>query len=241
VSAVTGSATPHGAESPDRTRRVLVIDDHRLYAESLALALEQLPGVEQCTSVRSVDDGLAELAEAPWDAVILDGHLAGGEGGDGALEIRRRWPDTRIVMVTAEPDLELLAEAAAAEVDAFFAKDASFEEISESVLSDDVVDLGSSGFLAIVAEGIRSREVQRAKSSPPIDLTPRERDVLSLLAQGVAMKDMAGLLGITVETCRGYVKSLLLKLDARSQLQAVVIAARKGLLDDDRPLGETAD
>jgi DNA-binding NarL/FixJ family response regulator len=214
----------------------MVVDDHQTFAHALSLALSQLDGVASCEPVSSVEAVLAELEHQPPDVVVLGAYLDERKGVDGAAGIRRHWPDTRVVMLTGQPDLDLLADAAAAGVDAFLSKETSFDELRSAVVADEPTDLGDSRLLAMAADAIRRRELARSTKAP-VDLTPREREVLSLLAQGVALKDMARLLGIKLETCRGYVKSLLLKLDARSQLQAVVIAAREGLLDEDEPLG----
>ena len=222
-----------------RALRVLVIDDHRTFADALRIALEQNPEIETCVTVPTVDAGVVNLVDERWDVAVIDAHSAGRSGLEGAEEIRRRWPEVRIVMITGEPELDHLAEAAAVGVDAYFTKDLPFDELVEAVLAEGPEDLGHSEVLAMVVEAIRRQEEIR-NSAPAIDLTPREREVLGLLAQGVAMKDMAGLLGIKLETCRGYVKTLLAKLGARSQLQAVVFAAREGLLDEDDPLTEAS-
>jgi DNA-binding CsgD family transcriptional regulator len=71
---------------------------------------------------------------------------------------------------------------------------------------------------------------------PNLRLTPREQETLDLLAEGLVLKDIAAELGVTVETVRGYVKSLQVKLGAHTQLQAVLAAARCGLLRKGHPL-----
>jgi DNA-binding NarL/FixJ family response regulator len=215
-----------------RELRLLVVDDHRTFADALCLALAQLPDVAECIAEPTIDRAMARLAGGGWDVVVIDAYFSGRDGLDGAAEVQRRWPEVRIVMITGEPELDHLAEAAALGVDAYVTKDLPFTDLRDAVLAEGPEDLGHSDVLAMVVEAIRRREEARRRT-PTIDLTPREREVLGLLARGVAMKDMAGLLGIKLETCRGYVKTLLAKLGARSQLQAVVYAAREGLLDDD--------
>jgi DNA-binding NarL/FixJ family response regulator len=228
-----------GTEEPQRVRRevlrVLVVDDHRLFAETLCVALEQTDRIESVRCVHSLEEGIAELEAAPADVVVLDGDLPDAGAVQGCRLIRNRWPTTRILMLTARPAVDLLAEAAAAGVDAFRTKSMAYEDLVDTITSDAIEDLGDSEVLAELAEAIRRREAAQAeRDGLPVDLTPREREVLGLLSRGVAMKDLAGLLGITLETCRGYVKIVLSKLGARSQLQAVVIAYRKGLLNDDQ-------
>jgi DNA-binding NarL/FixJ family response regulator len=212
--------------------RVLVVHDRRAFADALCLAVGQLLSVGHCQAVHGIDDVFDLFDDEDWDVVILDAFPAEEEALGGAVEILRRWPDCRIILVTATSDLEVLAEAAAVGVDAFLPSEASLEVLCEAVVTEDPSDLGHAELLAVAAEAIRRREVARA-AAPVISLTPRERELLGLLAQGVGTKEMAALLGIQLETCRGYVKSLLAKLGARTQLQAVVYAAREGLLDDD--------
>ena len=227
-----------GTQEPQRVRRetlrVLLIDDHRLFAEALCVALEQTERIESIRCVHTLEEGIAALEAEPADVVVLDGDLPDPGAVDGCRLIRNRWPTTRILMLTARPAVDLLAEAAAAGVDAFRTKGMAYEDLVETITSDAIEDLGDSEVLAELTEAIRRREAAWAeRDGLPADLTPREREVLGLLSRGVAVKDMARLLGITLETCRGYVKAVLSKLGARSQLQAVVTAYRRGLLDDD--------
>jgi DNA-binding NarL/FixJ family response regulator len=209
----------------------LVVHDHQAFADALCAAIQRCPQVAASAAVRTIDDAYEAMAAGEWDVVVLDALPAEVAALGGAAEILRRWPDVRVVLVAAASEVDVLAEAAAVGVDAFLPSEASLAELIDAVVTDDPSELGQSALLAVAAEHIRRREFAR-DAAPVVDLTPREREILGLLAQGVAMKDMAGLLGIKLETCRGYVKSLLLKLGARSQLQAVVFAAREGLLDD---------
>ena len=214
-----------------RNLRVLVADAEQLFGEALCAALSRLPEVAECAVEQTAKRGLEQLDITEPDVVVLDAEISGPSSLDVATEVRRRWPEVRIVVVSGRADLDLLADAAALGVDGFLTKDVSLDLLCAAVLGQEPADLGQSSVLMMAAEAIRRREVAR-DATPVIDLTPREREVLAMLAQGVAMKDMAGLLGIRLETCRGYVKTLLAKLGARSQLQGVVFAARAGLLDD---------
>jgi len=211
---------------------VVVIDDHRSFADALSVSLGQDERVDGCEAVASIGAALEILETQPADVVVVDAYLNGESGVVGTPQIRRRCPHARIVMVTGQPELDLLADAVRAGVDAFLAKAAPLADIHAAVLDDELRDDGSATLPAQAAEEIRRREEGRHDGAP-VDLTPRERDVLALLSRGVLVKDIARLLGITKETCRGYIKSLLMKLDARSQLQAVVIATRMGLLRSD--------
>jgi DNA-binding NarL/FixJ family response regulator len=217
----------------------LVVHDHQSFADALCFVLGQRPEVASCHPVHNIADAFVALEGGGVDVVVLDAFPNEKEALGGAAEIVRRWPEVRIVLVTATVDLDVLAEAAAVGVDAFFPSEAGLDLLVEAVITDDPPELGQHELLAVAAEATRRREVARMEA-PVIDLSPRERDVLVLLAQGTGLQDIAGLLGIKLETCRGYVKTLLAKLGARSQLQAVVHAARAGLLDDDDPTAVAA-
>src|SRR5262245_13666436 len=152
--------------------KVLVIDDHRSFADALCLALEQDEHVEACSAATTAEEGLVQVETSPWDVVVIDAFMGGMGGVEGSREIRRRLPDVRVVMVTGRPELDLLADAAAAGVDAFLSKEASLEDIREAILSGDAADVGSATLLAEVVEGIRQREAERVPD-PPVSLTPR--------------------------------------------------------------------
>lgn len=132
-----------------------------------------------------------------------------------------------MILVTADTSGATLVAAVEAGADGFLPKSHPFTEVLEAVrrVEHDVIAEPMSVRRAIEHLGHVSAE----QNAPP-DLTEREHEILVLLADGVPVKQAAVRLGMTVNTCRGHIASVLRKLDAHSQLAAVVAAARHGLL-----------
>lgn len=205
---------------------VLVVDDHRIVAELLAEAVGAQPGFVTVGCAQGVADCLRLAEELNPDVVIMDVRLGDGDGVAATAELTERYPELRVVILTAHIDQELLSRAAAANACALLPKDG---------------DLGS--MLHVLRTATRGsftlhpRLLHRLVVQPPDPqqrqslLTPRELDVLRLLSTGLGATLIAREMGISVHTCRGHVKSLLAKLDAHSQLEAVAKAMRHGLID----------
>jgi len=208
-------------------RRVLVIDDHRSFAELLGYALSGQPDL-QCVGVaHDVTRGVAMAAELRPDIVVVDIELARENGLDAARRIRGIVPDAVIAVVTAHREPEWIVRASQAGATAFVPKRVSLEEMFDVLRS-----AGSHGMLIAPSTFGRYPSPRPGPARPAgPDLTPREREVLACLGRGMAPKAIARTLGISVNTTRGYVKSLLAKLQVRSQLEAVVKAQETGLID----------
>jgi len=219
----------------DRAVHLLFITDLALLDEAVCDCLQRHESVATCDSVPSVQDATAHLADHPCDVVVIDLSMADRSALDGVRAVRRARPDVRIVALAGNTHLDVLVEATEADIDAFAPRESSIDGLVAAAY-EDVDDVDTADLLARVTAEIQRREAARLEA-PIIELTKREREVLALLAEGTLVKDIARRLDIRVETCRGYVKSLLSKLGARSQLQAVVQAGRFGLLP---PLGVTA-
>ena len=128
------------------------------------------------------------------------------------------------MILTGLPDATVLARAASAGAQAFLLKDSSVEEILGAIRSSH-----RAGQMDVDSDAIR--QFVGAESSRSFEeITQRELEVLGLLAEGRQPKEIARSLGISLHTCRGYVKNLLSKLGAHSALEAVVIAHRQGLI-----------
>lgn len=205
--------------------RVLVVDDHRTFAELLAGALRSA-GMDPVGTATSAAQGVAVARDLQPDIVIMDIEMPRQDGLLATRQIREVAPRTVVAIVTGHCDPSWVVRAAQAGASAFIPKNGSLEEMID-VLSR--VRLGQ----MLVAPstftgGTLSAPAVRAADIP--DLTRREREVLNCLGRGMPVKGIARALGITVETCRGYVKSLHTKLGVRSQLEAVIKAQELGLL-----------
>ena len=188
-----------------RDLRVLLVDDHRVFTELLGFTLDAQPGIRCVGKARTVR-AARELAETmSFDAAVLDVTLPDGNGIALARSLRELHPGARYVALTAFPTPEVAAAAAAAAVP-LLAKDGTFSAILAELQLAEVVD-----------------EVPR--------ITAREREVLELLAEGIPPQAIARTLRISLHTTRGHVKMLLLKTGTRSQLEAVAVARRSGLLE----------
>jgi DNA-binding NarL/FixJ family response regulator len=203
--------------------RVLVVDDHQAVASAMALAIGLQAGLECVGSASCASEARASVAALRPDVIVMDVNLGDADGIDLAAELIRDDPRLRVVVLTAEVDQNVLRRAADAGTSALLLKDGTLPELLEALRG-----LDGDGF---VVHPRVLRDLLRCPPAPThTPLTCREAEVLSLLAEGHNIATISGRLGITRLTCRGYVKNLMVKLHAHSQLEAVVTARRFGLV-----------
>lgn len=212
--------------------RVLIVDDHRTFTDLVCLALGEEPDLDCVGSAHDAATARDQIATHLPDLVLMDVALGGDDGIDLTTELLRAYPDLRVVILTAHGDAEVLRRAAAAGACALLPKGGSLPELLDALRHAHCGELFVHPRLlrALVVE--TPSATHRSMLAP--QLTPRETVVLQLLNDGRQVSDIARHLGITVHTCRGYVKSLLSKLGAHSQLEAVVVAGKFGLVDASR-------
>jgi DNA-binding NarL/FixJ family response regulator len=222
-------ATP---EEPTRAAaRVLVVDDHRTFAELLSGALAAA-GLEAVGTAYSAAQGVAMAEELQPDIVVMDIQMPRQDGLSATRRIREVAPGAVVAVVTAHHDPDWVVRAAQAGASAFIPKDGSLSEMI------DVLTRVQAGQMLVApstfAGGRDSSTVPRESAAAQPQLTRREQEVLDCLGNGMQVKAIARVLGITLETCRGYVKSLHAKLGVRSQLEAVIKAQELQLLSSSR-------
>ena len=207
--------------------RVLVVDDHQTFAELLAGALGDA-GMTSVGTAHSAGEAVAMSQRLQPDLVVMDISMPLQDGLAATRRVREVAPDSVVAIVTAHRDPDWVVRAAQAGASAFIPKDGSLAEMI------DVLGRARAGQMLVAPSTFASHPAggrpDRATDEQVPVLTRREREVLDCLAQGMQVKAIARVLGIMQETCRGYVKSLHVKLGARSQLEAVVRAQRLGLL-----------
>ncbi len=213
---------------PTQTREetVLVVDDHRSFADLLSWALDAVPGMTCTGTASSADEGVSMAAKLHPDIVVMDIEMPGIDGITATRRIRTVAPDAVIAVVTAHCTSEWLSKAAQAGASAFIAKDGSMSDMISLLRQAQHGHMLVSNTAFTTATP--NTPTPHHSNGPP--LTPREREVLQFMGQGLPTGEIASVLGITVYTCRGYVKALLKKLGANTQLEAVIKAQNLGII-----------
>jgi DNA-binding NarL/FixJ family response regulator len=211
---------------PDTPVRVLVADDEPLVRSGLRLILDAEPDIEV---VGEAGDGAraVELTRALRpDVVCMDVRMPGVDGLR-ATELVLRLPEPpRVLVVTTFEHDGYVLDALTVGASGFLLKRAGADEMVQAVRT---VAVGQSLlYPRALRDLIRTRP--RATAGAPV-LTPREREVLGLVAQGMTNAEIAAALVVGVETVRTHVASVLAKLQARDRTQAVVLGYRAGLVD----------
>lgn len=215
-----------GTASGPAVRRVLIVDDHQTFSELLSFALTAQPDLECVGTAENGAKGVAMASELQPDLVVLDIEMPQLDGLAAARRIREVAPAAVVTMVTAHRDPEWMVRATQAGAAAFIPKNGSLVEML------DVLRRARPGGMLVAPSAFAVGAVaaaSTARAQPA--LTQRERDVLACLGKGMAPKAIARVLGISINTCRGYVKALLAKMEVSSQLEAVVRAQELGMLD----------
>jgi DNA-binding NarL/FixJ family response regulator len=209
-----------------RAIRVLIVDDHRTFAEMLALALGAEADFE-CVGTAGSSLAAVELAgRLRPDMIVMDIQLGPDSGLNAARTIRATLPDSILVVVSAHDGPEWVVRAARAGANAFVPKTGSLPQMLSTLRRA----RPGSTLVAPSLFGLLPRTAPDAADAPE-KLTARELEVLGLMGQGMAPDAIAHLLNISVNTCRSYVKTIHARLGVRSQLEAVVEAHRLGLIE----------
>ena len=220
-----------------QTIRVLVVDDHPVFAEALAQFLGSQPDFEPVGTASTADQALRVMQEHPVDVVTLDLDLAGEDGLELGRKIAAQYPETALVVVTGARDTSRMLEAVQVGARGWVTKDGEIEGLVSALrgaargethvpaaMLQRMLNGRAGGGRELSAEG---EAVER--------LTPREREVLRCLMQGMARKQIGELLQVSPNTVRTHVQSILHKLEVHSALTAVALARRGGL--DEEPTG----
>jgi DNA-binding NarL/FixJ family response regulator len=202
---------------------VLVVDDHRAFAEAVAMAVEVRPGFHALGIATTVKEALSTFEAAPPDVALVDVALPDGNGLDLTAQIKERYPATRVVVITGHESTTSPALVAEAGADDLRPKSASLSDLLAALRAP------ASQPLAAYEPATKT-----PRGGAP-ELTPREREVLDLFEQGRPPKLIAGDLGISLHTCRAHIRAIYDKLDVHSQLAAVAQAARLGMFSKERP------
>ena len=204
--------------------RILTADDHPLFLDGLVATLRRAPGVEVVGTAQDGETAARLAAELLPDVALLDIAMPGG-GLHAARQVIDSSPGTRVVMLTASEDEDDLLGAMKAGARGYVLKGVSGGELIRILRS---VHAGEVYVAPGLAWGML-RELTRPRPSGPFDeLTPRERDVLELVAAGLSNAEVGGRLGIAEKTVKHYMTSILGKLQVGSRVEAALLVVRFG-------------
>jgi DNA-binding NarL/FixJ family response regulator len=213
--------------------RVLIVEDHQVLAEGLELALERHEDVHVVGSAPGIVAGLEIARRESPDVVLMDFHLPDGTGAEAAATIRAELPGVAVVILSADSGEDALVAAVESGACGYLLKSQAASHVVDAVrraASGEMLIPAATlaGLLSRVRERqTRERELQRLTGH----ITPREREILNLMAQGLDKNTIAEKLFISFTTVRGHVQNILEKLDAHSKLEAVARASEHGLLE----------
>jgi DNA-binding NarL/FixJ family response regulator len=213
--------------------RVLIADDQRVVRDGLTMLLGLIDGVEVVDTASDGIEAVERARSARPDVVLMDLRMPRLEGADATREIRANIPDTQVLVLTTYADDASLFPALQAGARGYLTKDASAEEIEQAIRAlvaghTHLAPAVQQRLVAAVLEG----EAVVSNAGPvtlPDDLTPREVEVLKLIAAGLSNTDIAEALVVSAATVKTHINRIFYKTGARDRAQAVRYAYQHGL------------
>ena len=216
--------------------RVVIADDQSLVRAGFRLVLENHPDIEVVGEAANGNQAVHSVGRLAPDVVLMDIRMPELDGIAATRQITARHPARVLVLTTYDLD-EYVYDALQAGASGFLLKDTPPEQLADGIRAV----AGGEALLAptvtrrLIEEFARQRPAQRARPEPLDELTPRELDVLRLLARGMTNSEIADELVLGATTIKTHVAHVLGKLGLRDRVQAVVLAYECGLVTPGRP------
>jgi DNA-binding NarL/FixJ family response regulator len=211
--------------------RILIVEDHQILRQGLAALLRQSNGGFE---VLEASEGRAAIAlaasEAP-DVIVMDVSLPEMNGIEATRRIIAANPNAKVIALSAHSDRKLIVEMLSAGAKGYVPKEAAFEELGEAIrtVMDNRIYLSGQVADTLSEDLLPGSEQSDALLALRDRLTPREREVLQLIAEGKATKEVAAILKVSVKTAETHRRSIMQKLDVTGVAEMTKYALREGL------------
>ena len=214
-----------------RKIRIVLADDHKLMRSGLRVLLEQQPDFTVVGEASDGRDAVALVASLRPDVLVMDIGMPSLNGIEAAAQITQSHPEAAIVMLSMHSDESYVLRALKAGAKGYLLKDSAEADLIRAVHA--VAD-GKSFFSPAVSKVLLDdyvRKLQRSGTEDPYDLlTPREREVLQLVAEGKSNKEVAQLLNLSVYTIETHRSNIMEKLNLHGVPELILYAVRKGII-----------
>lgn len=222
------------AGEPDQQSvRILLVEDHTSVREAVAACFERETGFEIAGQAASMDEARRILTTQPVDVALVDLGLPDGYGGDLIKELREVNPECQALVLSANLARDEMARAVEAGASGILHKTAHLDEVTNAIrrlrAGETLMDLEE--VVELLRFASTEREQEREARQTIERLTPREREVLQALADGLDSEGIAEKLHISLRTQRNHMANIFSKLGVHTQLQALVFALRHGLVE----------
>jgi DNA-binding NarL/FixJ family response regulator len=221
------------ANGGDVMQRLLLVEDHASFRQTLALVFDQEPDFEVVAQAGTVAEARRVMQNREADLAVVDLSLPDGEGVELIEELREANPLFAALVLTASLDRAEHARAVEAGAAGILHKSAEVDEILDAArgLAAGETLLSPEELVELLRIAGQSREEEREARASIEQLTRREREVLMALSEGLSNKQIAERLHMSVDTERTHMMNILNKLGVHSRLQALLFAARHGLVE----------
>ena len=227
VRRVDAPAAAHGLSRP---LRLLLVDDHEVVRQGLVALLDHREDFEVVAQAGSAAEAVEAARRAKPDIVVMDVRLPDRSGIEATREIRDAMPEVRVVMLTSYPDEEAVFASVAAGASGFVLKEVRGRDLVRAL---EAVGRGESLLQADVREKVLDRVRRTSGENDELaELTPREREILELIAEGKTNKEIAAQVFLSDKTVKNYVSSILAKLDLQRRSQAAALMAQHRKAED---------
>jgi len=212
--------------------RVLIADDHAILRDGVRALLRLSDDVEVVGEAADGQAAVEACRTLDPDVVLMDLAMPGLGGLEATLEIRRECPRTKILVLTQYADREYVARFLKAGVSGYVLKNAAGSELAAAIRAVFRGGLVLDPLVARQAVGEPRHDPAQDTPDPYDSLTDREKQVLRLVAEGNANKEIAGVLGISVKTAMSHREHVMQKLDMHSRTDLIRFALRRGVIRD---------
>ncbi len=205
--------------------RIMIVDDHTMVRRGLATILKVFDDLQLVGEAESGESAIQLCSEVLPDVILMDMSLPGMDGATATRAIRKKLPQTQIIVLTSFKAGNLIKQALEAGAIGYLLKDVSADDLAQAIRS------AHAGHATLSPEAAQSL-VETANLPPPpgLDLTEREREVLALMIEGLNNTQIAGRLTVSPSTIKSHVSNILSKLGVASRTEAVTLALRNQIL-----------